>query len=65
MAKKIQQTFTNGQNDEHYKIIVVGGGLVIWILTIFCFYQKLLLLWCKSILGALEQWYIFVEFNRR
>lgn len=28
MAKKIQQTFTNGHNEEHYKIIVVGGGLV-------------------------------------
>lgn len=28
MAKKIQQTFTNGHNEEHYKIMVVGGGLV-------------------------------------
>lgn len=28
MTKKTQQTFTNGHNEEHYKIIVVGGGLV-------------------------------------
>lgn len=24
----MQQTFTNGQHDEHYKIVIVGGGLV-------------------------------------
>lgn len=28
MAKKMQQTFTNGHSEENYKIIVVGGGLV-------------------------------------
>lgn len=28
MLKQIHQTHTNGHNSEHYKIIVVGGGLV-------------------------------------
>lgn len=25
---RINQTFTNGQDTEHFKIVVVGGGLV-------------------------------------
>lgn len=28
MSRQILETHTNGQHDEHYKIVVVGGGLV-------------------------------------
>lgn len=28
MSREIRETFTNGQNIERYKIVVVGGGLV-------------------------------------
>ncbi|XP_055320531.1 kynurenine 3-monooxygenase isoform X2 [Sitodiplosis mosellana] len=28
MSRQFHETFTNGQHDEHFKIIIVGGGLV-------------------------------------
>lgn len=28
MSTQIQETHINSQNDEHYKIVVIGAGLV-------------------------------------
>lgn len=53
MSRQLHETFTNGQNDEHFKIIIVGGGLVIpfypFFLQYFFIIAVKILFWYRAI----------------